>query len=148
MNHKKDSECFDAITKQFNGNKYAALSYVQRKARNYLNETDNIILDSEAVTWALRGERPEIADRQTYSQVKRRYADSYIEEVLCYVDDLEVKRSVRKSIKASRHNRTSYTSTMENYLPQDRHESEFSLISYGTNCMYRGCVFMSNDTVK
>ena len=104
MNHKKDSECFDAITKQFNGNKYAALSYVQRKARNYLNETDNIILDSEAVTWALRGERPEIADRQTYSQVKRRYADSYIEEVLCYVDDLEVKRSVRKSIKASRHN--------------------------------------------
>ena len=104
MNHKKDSECFDAITKQFNGNRYAALSYVQRKARNYLKETDNLILDSEAVTWALRGERPEIADRQTYSQVKRRYAASYIEEVLCYVDDLDVKRSVRKSIKASRSN--------------------------------------------
>ena len=104
MNHKKDSECFDAITKQFNGNRYAALSYVQRKARNYLKETDNLILDSEAVTWALRGERPEIADRQTYSQVKRRYATSYIEGVLCYVDDLDVKRSVRKSIKASRSN--------------------------------------------
>ena len=104
MNHKKDSECFDAITKQFNGNRYAALSYVQRKARNYLKETDNLILDSEAVTWALRGEKPEIADRQTYSQVKRRYATSYIEEVLCYVDDLDVKRSVRKSIKASRSN--------------------------------------------
>lgn len=104
MNHKKDSECFDAITKQFNGNRYAALSYVQRKARDYLKETDNLILDSEAVTWALRGERPEIADRQTYSQVKRRYATSYIEEVLCYVDDLDVKRSVRKSIKASRSN--------------------------------------------
>lgn len=104
MNHKKDSECFDAITKQFNGNRYAALSYVQRKARNYLKETDNLILDSEAVTWALRGERPKIADRQTYSQVKRRYATSYIEEVLCYVDDLDVKRSVRKSIKASRSN--------------------------------------------
>ena len=104
MNHKKDSECFDAITKQFNGNRYAALSYVQRKARNYLKETDNLILDSEAVTWALRGERPEIADRQTYSQVKRRYATSYIEEVLCYVDDLDVKRSVRKSIKTSRSN--------------------------------------------
>ena len=104
MNHRKDSECFDAITKQFNGNRYAALSYVQRKARNYLKETDNLILDSEAVTWALRGERPEIADRQTYSQVKRRYATSYIEEVLCYVDDLDVKRSVRKSIKASRSN--------------------------------------------
>lgn len=104
MNHKKDSECFDAITKQFNGNRYAALSYVQQKARNYLKETDNLILDSEAVTWALRGERPEIADRQTYSQVKRRYATSYIEEVLCYVDDLDVKRSVRKSIKASRSN--------------------------------------------
>ena len=104
MNHKKDSECFDAITKQFNGNRYAALSYVQRKARSYLKETDNLILDSEAVTWALRGERPEIADRQTYSQVKRRYATSYIEEVLCYVDDLDVKRSVRKSIKASRSN--------------------------------------------
>ena len=104
MNHKKDSECFDAITKQFNGNRYAALSYVQRKARNYLKETDNLILDSEAVTWALRGERPEIADRRRYSQVKRRYATSYIEEVLCYVDDLDVKRSVRKSIKASRSN--------------------------------------------
>ena len=104
MNHRKDSECFGAITKQFNGNRYAALSYVQRKARNYLEETDNLILDSEAVTWALRGERPEIADRQTYSQVKRRYATSYIEEVLCYVDDLDVKRSVRKSIKASKSN--------------------------------------------
>lgn len=104
MNHRKDSECFDAITKQFNGNRYAALSYVQRKARNYLKETDNLILDSEAVTWALRGERPEIADRQTYSQVKRKYATSYIEEVLCYVDDLDVKRSVRKSIKASKSN--------------------------------------------
>lgn len=104
MNHKKDSECFDAITKQLNGNRYAALSYVQRKARNYLKETDNLILDSEAVTWALREERPEIADRQTYSQVKRRYATSYIEEVLCYVDDLDVKRSVRKSIKASKSN--------------------------------------------
>ena len=104
MNHRKDSECFDAITKQFNGNRYAALSYVQRKARNYLKETDNLLLDSEAVTWALRGERPEIADRRTYSQVKRRYATSYIEEVLCYVDDLDVKRSVRKSIKASRSN--------------------------------------------
>ena len=104
MNHRKDSECFDAITKQFNGNRYAALSYVQRKARNYLKETDNLILDSEAVTWALRGERPEIADRQTYSQVKRKYATSYIEEVLCYVDDLDVKRSVRKCIKASKSN--------------------------------------------
>ena len=80
------------------GSPYAATNYLARLARKLLVDNDNRLLESEAITWALTGEKPKLhRKRADYSLPSMEIVD----EVLCYVDDEDVCESVKDSYNKS-----------------------------------------------
>lgn len=77
------------------GSKYLAINYVSTLARKLKKSVDDCISESEAITWALTGEKPEIRKKTNYIDY------SSLDEVLCYVDDVDVCESVRMSYMKS-----------------------------------------------
>ena len=92
------------------GSTYAAVRFITIKARTISSRYNYYVLDSEAISWVLSGEKPESAIRyeQELKQHKRiqslstKYILSVVDETLCYVEDESVCKSVRASIKASK----------------------------------------------
>lgn len=84
------------------GSPYAAVNYISSEARKLASKYDNVILHSEAIDWVITGEKPKIISGVGKLSTKLNYVKSYIDEILCYVDDASVCESVRYSIDASR----------------------------------------------
>lgn len=93
---------FQKYVDECNGNKFQAVRLVVSLARSLSKKYDNKILDSEALTWILTGERSGIIDK-TGNVRHKSYANSisYMDDILSCVDDKEVCESVRYSISES-----------------------------------------------
>ena len=77
------------------GSKYLAINYVSNLARKLKTSVNNNVLESQAITWALTGNKPEITVRPNYIDY------SSLDELSCYVDDIDVCESVRMSYSQS-----------------------------------------------
>lgn len=77
---------------------YALVNEVASKARKLAEDTDNVILHSESLSYICRELDIDM------SQFKRLtdYEERYIREQFCYIDDPAVKDSVRESFKRSK----------------------------------------------
>lgn len=89
---------FDALAAAL-GSPYAAVNYISKAARRKMKQHNNIILESEAISWVLTGEEPRA--RKCKSLYDISHDLPYLEEILCYVDDEDVCESVRESYKES-----------------------------------------------
>lgn len=77
---------------------YELVNEVASKARKLAEDTDNVILHSESLSYICRELDIDM------SQFKRLtdYEERYIREQFCYIDDPAVKDSVRESFKRSK----------------------------------------------
>lgn len=97
-----DNKYLQKFIDKCGGDRFAATMLVARLARNLANRYNNLILHSEALTWVLTGERPSILDDNgnlNKSLVKTKI--SYMDDLLCMVDDEEICKCVRSSISKS-----------------------------------------------
>lgn len=89
---------FDALAAAL-GSPYAAVNYIAKSARKKLKESNNGILESQAISWVLTGKEPKVHRRMPVYNSSLNIP--YVDEVLCYVDDEEVCESVRESYNES-----------------------------------------------
>ena len=77
---------------------YELVNEVASKARKLAEDTDNVILHSESLSYICRELNIDM------SQFKRLtdYEERYLREQFCYIDDPAVKDSVRESFKRSK----------------------------------------------
>ena len=77
---------------------YELVNEVASKARKLAEDTDNVILHSESLSYICRELDIDM------SQFKRLtdYEERYLREQFCYIDDPSVKDSVRESFKRSK----------------------------------------------
>lgn len=77
---------------------YELVNEVASKARKLAEDTDNVILHSESLSYICRELNIDL------SQFKRitDYEERYLREQFCYIDDPAVKDSVRESFKRSK----------------------------------------------
>lgn len=105
MDWKRDKEAFDhTMNNRCGGSTYQAIQHLSKLARKKLKELDNSIQDSQALTWALTGVKPDVPEtkhKKVYHS-NRFYQEEYMNDILCCVDDKEVCESVRESFRASK----------------------------------------------
>lgn len=101
MSLVKDLDIFKQYENSL-GNKYLAVMQIANDARQLQKKYGNVPLESEAITWILRGVDQKTLDTIKRIQSRKKFYLSYLDEVLTYVDDLEVKQSVKQSIKQSK----------------------------------------------
>lgn len=86
------------------GSPYAACNAISKKARQYAEKNNNIVMHSEAISWVLSGETPKILN--DYSKARRKHRSSVCvsitQEVLDLVNDTAVRHAVETSIRNSR----------------------------------------------
>ncbi len=82
---------------------YEGVMWVAVEARKKANQTGNLLLHSEAIDWVLTGKEPEVIKiLQDKKKQRKSFTRAYLEEILSYVDDKEVCRSVKDSIYESK----------------------------------------------
>lgn len=103
MDYHKEIEAFDKLCKKCNDNPYEAVNHLSRKARQFAEKHDNVVLHSEALTWALLNEIPNSLDLYTAIKGKKKQRDILADNVMQYVDDEGIKSAVKSSIRESMH---------------------------------------------
>lgn len=101
MSLVKDLDIFKQYENSL-GNKYSAVMQIANDARQLQKKYGNVPLESEAITWVLRGIDQKTLDTIKRIQSRKKFYLSYLDEVLTYIDDIEVKKSVKQSIKRSK----------------------------------------------
>lgn len=96
-----DEKFFQKYLDICKGNRYQAVNLVASLARSLVKRYDNKILDSEALSWILTGERPSIIDDNGNLKRSNKVFISYMDDLLCEVDDEEVVEAVRYSTAES-----------------------------------------------
>ena len=98
-----ERQVFDSIADKC-GSPYGACNIISKKARQYAESTNNIVLHSEAISWALTGNTPKILDEYKKQQRKHRSSVcvSVTQDILSLVNDTDVKSAVETSIRNSR----------------------------------------------
>lgn len=96
MNNSKFAE-YVALT----GNPYIAIKDVVEDARAIALQNP-VLLDSEALSWVLSGEEPQIISKYNKYVRRKLSQNSYISNILSEVDDEDVKAAVYESISASK----------------------------------------------
>ena len=105
INNNKDNRLdlqarFNVIAEAL-GSRFAAVNYVSSLARKLCLDTNNEVLQSQAITWAITGEKPAYTTHKiSIDKLNQEYQYS-LDEVLCYVDNEEVCDSVRLSYNKS-----------------------------------------------
>lgn len=85
------------------GSPFSAVQQIAKEARFRAESNDNIIMHSEAISWVISGNKPDILNRYTTRRARRVNAYiSIIDDVLSEVDDEDVCNAVRESIKTSK----------------------------------------------
>lgn len=98
----RDREHFSRLVDECGGSVYSAVNLVAKKARIKAKETDYMILDCEAISWALTGEQPkEIHKRPSEAYPITGYGITDLEDMLSCVDDVKVAQAVRDSYDLS-----------------------------------------------
>lgn len=103
MEYHKEIEAFDKLCKKCNDNPYEAVNHLSRKARQFAEKHDNVVLHSEALTWALLNEIPNSLDLYTAIKGRKKQRDILADNVMQYVDDVGIKEAVKSSIRESIH---------------------------------------------
>lgn len=88
---------FDVLADEL-GSPYAAVNYVAKTARKLMKEIEYPVMESEAISWVLTGEKPEAKGR---NRIPFNYDIHLLDDILSGVDDPEVCISVRESYSAS-----------------------------------------------
>lgn len=81
------------------GSNYAAIRYLANSARQLMLKDTTQLLDSQALTWAITGEKP--VTKHINITLLDKYNINKLEDVLCYVDDEDVCQDVRTSYEES-----------------------------------------------
>lgn len=97
-NYWINNELIDTIADAL-GNRYAAIQYIMRFARNRADECDNVILHSSALVWVVTGSAPK--DLKLRLSIKKHRLSKSIDTYLEYVTDEEVKEAVKSSVEQS-----------------------------------------------
>lgn len=85
------------------GNRYEATNLVANLARSLTHRYNNLILHSEAIQWILTGEKPKVLD-ETYRiryKLRSKKLSPYV-DILCSIDDEEIKSAVQSSFTESK----------------------------------------------
>mgnify|MGYP004655945107 FL=1 len=96
-----DEKYFQRYVDACHGNRYQAVRCIASLARSLVKQYDNRILDSEALSWILTGERPDIIDDDGNLK-PHKSTISYMDDILSSVDDDEVVDAVKCSISESK----------------------------------------------
>lgn len=84
------------------GNKYAATRVFIRAVRSLAKKYNYLILDSEAISWLLTGEKPKIIEwNAKYGRRKLASHLNYMDDLMTSVDDDTIKDAVRDSVAQS-----------------------------------------------
>lgn len=100
----EDSKNFEKYVEMCGGSRYAATAFVSKKARKLAQQYHNVINHSEALSWVVSGKLPNII--LNYKDILKQRENKYLilaSKILSNVQDAEVKKSVLKSIKQSKH---------------------------------------------
>lgn len=92
---------FQEYASKFN-NVYSAINYIANQSRNLTKSTNNLILDSEAISWFLTGEKPSILSDIDKIKKQNRKKIVHITDILSYVDDISVCESAMTSLRVSK----------------------------------------------
>jgi len=87
-------EQFDQLASAL-GSTYAAVNFISSAARVLLETHDYPCVESQAILWALTGKKPKF--RKKHSLLSELDTVHILDDVLCYVEDSEVCKMVRKS---------------------------------------------------
>lgn len=89
------------------GNRYVAARYLAKQARRFAKKVPGSIIESRLFDWILTGKHPDEVPCNPKIDPDLRY----LEELICYVLDEDVKDAVRKCYsKSCRHNHLIYHS--------------------------------------
>lgn len=92
-----EKELFDNLARAI-GSTYGACAYIAKLSRQKRIELNNLISESEAITWAITKKLPD----NYKDRVKARSASlKHIEDILNYVEDEEVQNAARQSFRDS-----------------------------------------------
>ena len=92
---------FEELKKRY-GCSYAAISVVVKEARRLAKKYNYIILDSEAISWVVTGRKPITLDKYLNVVRTRKPPEiAFIDDILSGVDDNDVCKCVRQSVKDS-----------------------------------------------
>lgn len=92
-----EKELFDNLAKVI-GSTYGACMYIAKLSRQKRIELNNLISESEAITWAVTNKLPDNYEER----LKARSASlKSIEDILNYVEDDEVQNAARQSFRDS-----------------------------------------------
>ena len=100
MNYQKEQKRFEELCNSL-GNRYLAVNFIANNARYLANNTNNVILHSEAVSWSILGDKPKILNKYKSIFNNRDYLESLISTTTQYIDNNYIKQSVRQSIYTS-----------------------------------------------
>lgn len=80
------------------GSRYGAVNYIAQEARRRRSESDYTMLESEAISWVLTGNKPPTRAR---SKVDISTNISMVQDILSEIEDDNVRASVYASYKQS-----------------------------------------------
>lgn len=101
MTYWTDTQEFSKYEEAF-GSKFAAINYVSLVARRRRASVDNCISESQALAWVVTGIEPaDIAIYRESKKLEKERINMYIEDRLCYIEDVAVKDAVRITIQES-----------------------------------------------
>lgn len=109
MEWKRDKKLFDQLSSKC-GSSFAAIQQLAKSSRQKMIQSNNVISESEALTWALTSVQPEDLKKrmkiketlQNVYQPVRFYQEQYMEDLLASVDDIDIRHSVRESFVKSK----------------------------------------------
>lgn len=85
-------------------NAYSVVNTISSIARDKYKECNGYILDSEALTWVIQNTKPNHTDINRGNNMqssKIPYNMMTVDDILCNIEDVEVKESVKESILRS-----------------------------------------------
>lgn len=85
-------------------NVYSVVNTISSIARDKYKECNGYILDSEALTWVIQNTKPNHTDINRGNNMqssKIPYNMMTVDDILCNIEDVEVKESVKESILRS-----------------------------------------------
>ena len=92
-----EKQLFDDLSKKLGSDYYTCL-YLAKLARNQRTQLNNLISESEALTWALTNKLPDDLD----DRIRAKSASlKNIEDILNYVEDAQVQNAARQSFRDS-----------------------------------------------
>lgn len=104
MSFKGDNDIRDYINKS--NRPYEVVKNIAKLAREKEQECNRHILHSEAITWVVQGIEPAERNKDQYTKTLATVKnENKLNELLSYVDDVEVSEAVKHSFIKSKHNK-------------------------------------------